>query len=136
VTATPDRGGGHAAAGSFIPEARLVPRLVCAGGAIVSALLVFTEFGTWCRAAEPGVMWTRDVAVALKTFIWMVVFLGLTTLFGYLAALLLFVPAFLFYVARAKPRTVIVYGLALAGVIGALPSLVPVDRPIGLLNTP
>jgi len=59
----------------------------------------------------------------------------LTTLFGYVAAQLLFVPAFLLYVARAKPRTVIVYGLALAIVITALPSLVPIDLPIGLINT-
>ena len=121
-------------AGSFSPEARLVPRLVCAGGAIVAALLVFTEFRTWRRAAKPGVTWTRDVGVALKTFMWMVAFLGLITLFGYVAALLLFVPAFLLYVARAKPRTVIVYGLSLAIVIAALPSLVPIDLPRGLIT--
>jgi putative tricarboxylic transport membrane protein len=126
---------GFLAAGSFSPEARLVPRLVCAGGAIVSALLVFAEFRTWRRAAKPGVTWTRDVGVAQKTFIWMVAFLSVITLFGYLAALLLFVPAFLLYVARAKPRTVIIYGLALAIVIAALPSLVPVDLPIGLITT-
>jgi len=126
---------GFLAAGSFSPEARLVPRLVCAGGAIVAALLVFTELRTWRRTAEPGVTWTRDVGVALKTFVWMVAFLGLTTLFGYVAALLLFVPAFLLYVARAKPRIVIVYGLALAIVIAALPSLIPIGLPIGLVNT-
>jgi putative tricarboxylic transport membrane protein len=126
---------GFLAAGSFSPEARLVPRLICAGGAIVAALLVLTEFRTWRRITEPGVTWTRDVGVALKTFVWMVGFLGLTTLFGYVAALLLFVPAFLLYVARAKPRTAIVYGLALAFVIAALPSLVPIDLPTGLIDT-
>jgi putative tricarboxylic transport membrane protein len=39
------------------------------------------------------------------------------------------------YVARAKPRIVIVYGLALAIVIAALPSLIPIGLPIGLVNT-
>jgi putative tricarboxylic transport membrane protein len=39
------------------------------------------------------------------------------------------------YVARAKPRTVIVYGLSLAIVIAALPSVVPIELPIGLVNT-
>jgi putative tricarboxylic transport membrane protein len=126
---------GFFAAGSFSIEARLVPRLVCAGGAVLAALLVFTEFRIWRRITEPGVTWSRDVGVALKTFVWMVGFLGLTTLFGYVAALLLFVPAFLLYVARAKPRTVIVYGLSLAIVIAALPSVVPIELPIGLVNT-
>ena len=126
---------GFLAAGSFSIEARLVPRLICTGGAVLAALLVFTEFRTWRRTTDPGLTWTRDVGVALNTFVWMVGFLGLTTLFGYVAAQLLFVPAFLLYVARAKPRTVIVYGLALAIVITALPSLVPIDLPIGLINT-
>jgi putative tricarboxylic transport membrane protein len=125
---------GFAAAGSYSPEARLVPRLVCAGGAIVSALLVSMEFRAWRRAAQRGITWTPDVGFALRTFVWMAAFLGLVTLFGYLAALLLFVPAFLLYVARAKPRTVIIYGLAMAIVIALLPSLVPVDLPTGVLT--
>ena len=77
---------------SFSPEARLVPRLVCAGGAILTIVLLVTELRSWRKRSSPSVTWTPDVAVAMRTFIWMAAFLALVTLGGYLGALLIFVP--------------------------------------------
>ena len=86
--------------------------------------------------AEPRTETRREfVLVALRMFAWMVAFLVLVTIGGYLAALLLFIPAFLLFVARARPRTVIIYTLVTALFVLALPALIHIDLPVGLLGT-
>jgi putative tricarboxylic transport membrane protein len=72
--------------------------------------------------------------IAGRTFAAMAVFLVLVALGGYLAATLVFVPVFLLYAARTKPRTAVVYTLVLGLVLLALPSLLPVDLPMGWLQ--
>lgn len=128
--------GAWVAAGSFSPEARLVPRLICAGGVLVAGWLLAREVhrhrGTPAAAgAEPGI--TPEVKVAAGTFAWMASFLVLVVLGGYVAALLVFLPAFLLWVARARPRTVVVYTLVAAVLVAGLPSLLPIDLPVGIL---
>jgi uncharacterized membrane protein len=76
----------------------------------------------------------RDLAIAGRTFAAMAAFLVLVVLGGYLAATLVFVPTFLLYAARARARTAIVYTLVLGVVLLALPSLLPVDLPTGILQ--
>ena len=76
----------------------------------------------------------RDLAVAGRTFAAMGVFLVLVGLFGYLAATLVFVPVGLLYAARTTPRTAVVYTLVLGLVLLSLPSLLPVELPMGLLQ--
>ena len=66
-------------------------------------------------------------------FAWMIAFLVLVAIGGYLAALLLFIPAFLLFVARARPRTVIIYTVVTALLVLALPALIHIDLPVGLL---
>lgn len=76
----------------------------------------------------------RDIAVAARTFASMAAFLVLVAFAGYLAAALIFTPMFLLYTARAKPRTVIIYTLVLGAVLLSLPSLLPVELPLGILQ--
>src|SRR5688500_20012411 len=76
-------------ASSFSPDARLVPRLLCAGGVVVAGWLLATEIREWRRTGAKSVRWTPDVGVALKTFGWMAAFLLLVALGGYLAAVLI-----------------------------------------------
>jgi putative tricarboxylic transport membrane protein len=76
----------------------------------------------------------HDLRIAARTFAAMAVFLGLAMVGGYLAATLVFTPAFLLYAARVRPRTAIVYTLVLGAVLLTLPSLLPVDLPMGLLQ--
>jgi putative tricarboxylic transport membrane protein len=123
---------GFIVASSFSPDARLVPRLLCGGGVVVAGWLLATEVRDRLRAGA-GVRWTPDVGVALRTFGWMGAFLLLVALGGYLAAMLIWVPAFLLFVSRARPRTVIAYTLAASVLVAVLPSLLPVDLPAGLL---
>ena len=93
-----------------------------------------TAEGTAVAVAEPRAETRREfVLVALRMFAWMIAFLVLVALGGYLAALLLFIPAFLLFVARARPRTVIIYTIVTALLILALPALIHIDLPVGLL---
>ena len=53
--------------------------------------------------AEPHTQTRREfVLVAMRMFAWMIAFLVLVAIGGYLAALLLFIPAFLLFVARDR----------------------------------
>ncbi|TDO30236.1 TctA family transporter [Kribbella sp. VKM Ac-2527] len=129
---------GFLTAGSFSAEARLVPRLICTLGLLVGAYLVWRELRRRTRRparqpAEEVPKLAPDVKVAARTFAWMATFLLLVTLGGYVAALLLFVPAFLLYVARARIRVVVVYTLVTAALVAVLPLLLPVHLPTGIL---
>ncbi|MDR6174704.1 putative tricarboxylic transport membrane protein [Nocardioides zeae] len=125
--------GAWIVSGSFSEEARLMPRLVATGGLVLGLVLLAQELRTRSRGRRgPG--WTPDVTTAVRTFLLMCVFLGLVVVVGYLAAVLLFVPGFLLYVARAGTRTTILYPLILGVVLLVLPSVLPVDLPTGLLQ--
>ena len=63
----------------------------------------------------------------------MAAFLVLVVAGGYLAAALVFMPLFLLYTARARPRTAVVYTLVLGIVLLSLPSLLPGRPAQGLL---
>ncbi|WP_347038419.1 hypothetical protein AAHB37_18130 [Glutamicibacter halophytocola] len=80
-----------------------------------------------------GPKWTSEAAFAPRTFAWMGGFLVLTALLGYLAAISIFLPAFLLIVARAKLKTTIIYTAVFFALMLALPSLLPIDLPQGLL---
>lgn len=123
---------GFVTASSFSPDAALVPRLLCGGGIVVAGWLLTTEVRQRLRGGL-GVRWTPDVGVALRTFAWMGAFLVLVALGGYLAAMLIWVPAFLLFVSRARSRTTIIYSLAASVLVATLPTLLPVDLPVGLL---
>jgi hypothetical protein len=149
--------------GSFSDEARLMPRLVATCGLLAALVLVWQEVKVRRTAAgqhvpEPSdepvgtggstLLATRvepvvdqrtsvrahDLRIAARTFTAMAAFLVLVMLGGYLAATLVFTPAFLLYAARARLRTTIVYTVVLGLVLLSLPSLLPVDLPMGLLQ--
>jgi putative tricarboxylic transport membrane protein len=87
--------------------------------------------------AEPHTETRREfVLIALRIFAWVIAFLVLVAIGGYLAALLLFIPAFLLFVARAQPRSVIIYTVVTALLVLALPALIHIDLPVGLLAAP
>lgn len=118
---------------SFSPGAQLMPRLVTIGGLLVCLVRIAQELRARRAAGRPPV-WTPDVRTALQTFVGMAVFLVLVMLTGYLAAVLLFIPAVLLYVARARPKVVVIYSAVFALVVLALPSLLPVDLPTSIFG--
>lgn len=147
--------------GSFSEEARLMPRLVSVLGLLAALVLTVQELhpgrkddqtagteaadqvlgsggaGVLARV-EPSVdrvlARRHDLLIAGRTFAAMAGFLVMVTFGGYLAATLVFTPLFLLYAARARVRTAIVYTLVLGLVLLVLPSLLPVDLPLGVLQ--
>lgn len=118
----------------FSPEARLLPQLVCLAGVLISGALLAQELKgrrSWIRAgsAQRDTVWT-----AIRTFALMIGFLAMVTVIGYLAAALVFVPAYLLFIARARTRTTVIYGLVLGAFLLILPSLIPVDLPSGIFG--
>lgn len=118
----------------FSPEASLLPRLIGIGGLVMAIVLTVQEV-----RRRPG--WTpfgddeyRAVRTAGRTLASMCVFLVLAWVLGYLVATLLFVPAYLLFVARARPKTTVIYTLVLGAFLLALPSLIPVDLPTGIIG--
>ncbi|MCW2133125.1 tripartite tricarboxylate transporter permease [Arthrobacter sp. VKM Ac-2550] len=85
-------------------------------------------------SAGQGPGWTKEAGFAFKTFGWMAGFLILIGILGYLVAVMIFVPAFLLIVARAKTKTTIIYTAVLYVVLLALPTLLPIDLPQGWLS--
>ena len=149
--------------GSFSAEAALMPRLVAVGGLAAALILTWQELrarrqvtrrDTVDDSLEPtggsgatmvaarvdhavdarALTRRHDLVIAMRTFVAMAGFLVLVMLGGYLAATLVFTPVFLLYAARTRPRTAIIYTLVLGAVLLALPSLLPVDLPMGLLQ--
>lgn len=156
-------GGALWVSGSFSEEARLMPRLVAVCGLVAALILTWQEARVRRQGAgrrsmeevlEPAggsgatVLATRvepvvdtaaltrhhDLVIAARTFAAMAAFLVLVMVGGYLAATLVFTPVFLLYAARTRPRTAIIYTLVLGLVLLALPSLLPVDLPLGALQ--
>ncbi len=99
----------------------------------MNTVSVITDLGDDIAALDvPDPHRTRH---AFVTFAWMAGFLILSALVGYLAAAMIFVPAFLLLQARAKVKTTIIYTAAIFVFLVLLPSLLPVDLPQGLLNS-
>lgn len=146
--------------GSFSEEAQLMPRLVSVCGLVAAGTLLWQERRSARPrppvAAEPEPLPSsgstmvasrvdtavdarvearrHDLVIAGRTFAAMAAFLVLVALGGYLAATLVFVPVFLLYAARTRPRTAVVYTLVLGLVLLSLPSLLPVELPMGWLQ--
>jgi putative tricarboxylic transport membrane protein len=120
---------------AFSPEARLVPQLISTGGLIFSAIMLASEIRSRLQSKERRPGWTLDAGFALKTFLWMIGFLTLIAIFGYLIAVTIFIPAFLLLVARARLKVTVIYTLVFFVILVALPSLLPIDLPQGWLNT-
>ena len=118
----------------FSPEARLMPQLITIVGIAMSVATAGRRDPHPASRADNGSVAAGVVRTAFIAFAWMAGFLVLAGILGYLAALLLIVPAFLMIIARAKLRTVIIYAVVLAVAVAVLPSLLPVDLPAGLLG--
>jgi hypothetical protein len=148
--------------GSFSEEARLMPRLVAGCGLVAAVVLTWQEVRSRVdrshpapvedvpepagggstalatrareRSDAPALARHHDLVVAARTFAAMAGFLVLVMVGGYLAATLVFTPVFLLYASRTRPRTAIIYTLVLGIVLLSLPTLLPVDLPLGALQ--
>jgi putative tricarboxylic transport membrane protein len=109
-----------------------MPRVVTTAGIALAALLLAREL-RHLRSNLAGRSWSAEIAGALRTFAWIAGFIVLLRLVGFVPALLVFTSAFLLFVAGMRPRRAVVYTLAAASVALALPWLLPIALPDGLI---
>jgi hypothetical protein len=122
----------------FPPAARLLPNVITVIGAGLSlaALVVdLRALRTEDRISDDdAARWRiviRTVAVAL---VWLLAFVVLTYIFGALVATAIYVPVFLWRVAHASWRTLVIYPVIVVAALWAAQEYVEIILPIGYIN--
>ena len=105
---------------------------LCLAGLMLYAVAVAFPFLDFIVGGRTWTMSLPTLPGSLEAYgLWQ---LALVMVVGYLAAVLVFVPAYLLFIARARAKTTVIYTLVLGAALLALPSLIPVDLPTGLLG--
>jgi hypothetical protein len=126
------------AAQSFSPEARLVPALVTAIGALLAVSVLVVEVRKARRRVTPappeGTDWRQEVRWVAHAFAWLVGFVVLVYVLGLLLAAVVFVPVFLWRVAEMRPRSIVIYTVSVVVVLITLEQVADIALPIGYLT--
>jgi putative tricarboxylic transport membrane protein len=126
------------AAQSFSPEARLVPALVTAIGALLAVSVLVVEVRKARRRVTPAppedTDWRQEVRWVAHAFAWLVGFVVLVYVLGLLLAAVVFVPVFLWRVAEMRPRSIVIYTVSVVVVLIILEQAADIALPIGYLT--
>jgi TctA family transporter len=125
--------GALVASQEFSPRAALMPQVIGAVGLLLSVALLVREFRQRGVAAP-----ARNLREQLKNvgiaFAWLVLFVVLVYLVGTLLAALVFVPVFLWVVARMAPVKIAIYTVLLLLALWVLHHYAEIALPIGLFT--
>ncbi|GAA2181999.1 tripartite tricarboxylate transporter permease [Leucobacter tardus] len=132
---SPEAPDGIDAAASDTPASSSPNTLASTGGTRVAATQVLapSDVKESPSSARRWPMLTPMVRASGRTFVWMTAFVILVTFFGYVPALLVFLPAFLLFVARTRPKTATIYTAVMVTVIAVTPIFLPIHLPGGML---
>jgi putative tricarboxylic transport membrane protein len=122
----------------FGKEARLLPNLACGAGIALSLLLLVRELPAFRRrgdgeAAAWAPAWPPEIRATLGAFAWLVLFLVLLYLLGFVGAAAVFLPLFLWRAARLRARLTALYTVIVVLLLLVLHATSVVDLPTGLL---
>lgn len=122
----------------FVAQARLVPSLVSAIGAVLSLAVVAVELrharDGAARSDEERAEWRAEVRAVAHAFVWLVGFVMLVYLLGALLAALVFVPLFLWRVAEMRPVRILIYTVAVIAALVLLEQAADIALPVGYLT--
>ncbi|HEX2297674.1 MAG TPA: tripartite tricarboxylate transporter permease, partial [Pseudonocardiaceae bacterium] len=127
------------AAQDYSEKARLVPTLVCAIGALLSATLLAVQAHAWRRSAPEGestTAWRQEVRWVAHAFAWLVAFVVLAYVLGAALAALVYVPVFLWKVAELRTRSIAVYTVGVLAALLLLQHFADIALPVGYLTPP
>lgn len=130
---------GLVAAQDYSEKARLVPTLVCAIGALLSATLLAVQAHAWRRSAPEGASpaaWRQEVRWVAHAFAWLVAFVVLAYVLGAALAAVVFVPVFLWRVAELRTRSIAVYTVGVLAALLLLQHFADIALPVGYLTPP
>jgi TctA family transporter len=117
----------------FDPAARLLPLLVTIPGVLVSLAQVVLDGRRLGRRQEAPAAEREPVRSALSAFAWMALFVLLLWLFGLYVAAAIFIPLFLFGMARMRWVGVATYTMAVLVALSGLTWLFGLTWPHGLI---
>lgn len=119
---------------TFPGDSALLPRLIGAVGTPLALLYTVLEIRK--LRATRGDPEARGVAPhpGLRSFLWMLLLLGLIWVFGWIIAALIFVPVLLLLVARSSKRTALLYTGGMIVVLLAFGYILGIDLNSGLLT--
>jgi putative tricarboxylic transport membrane protein len=122
----------------FAPTARLLPAIATTIGAGLSLASLILDIRRLKRdgplVGEERARWRKLLADTGKSFLWLLVFVVLTYIFGVIVAIAVYVPVFLWRVAKAKWWTLIVYPAVIIAVLLVAQRFVGVYLPVGYIN--
>ena len=126
-------GGALVQSQGFSPRAALMPQVIGAVGLLLAIALLVREIRH--RRSLPQ---ARDLTGVLKNvgiaFAWLVLFVVLVYFLGTILAALLFVPVFLWAVARMAPLKIAIYTVMLLLALWVLHQYAEIALPIGLFT--
>ncbi|AXG14261.1 tripartite tricarboxylate transporter permease [Intrasporangium calvum] len=119
---------------SFSTRAALMPTAVGIVGLLLSLAMLIREIQVHRRAgsvSEGKLAVLRNVGAA---FLWITLFVVLVYLLGTMLAALVFVPVFLWFVAKMSPWRILVYTAVLLAVLWVLHRFAEIVLPVGIFT--
>ena len=117
----------------YPPRARLMPTLVASIGAVLTALLVTREAIAAYRRRRGAPSWSPEVNQTAIAFGWLLLLIVLVNFLGFIVGALIFVPIFLWRVARLKALGLTAYTAVTIGVLIVAYTLGNIDMPAGTM---
>lgn len=115
----------------FSTRAAVMPRVIGIVGLLLSIALLVTEIRQKSRMTRPANLGSllKNVGIA---FCWLILFVVLVYFVGTLLATAIFVPVFLWVVARMAPLKILIYVVCLLAALWALHHYAEILLPVGL----
>ena len=123
---------------SFSDAARLLPNIASSLGVVLSIAAVAADVRQLRRegpldGAELSA-WNNQLRIAGLSTLWLVLFIALTYGVGLVACVAIYIPLFLWKVANARWRTIVLYTMAVIGVLLLMREFLGVVLPFGYIN--
>lgn len=122
---------------SFSPAARLLPNIVTVLGALLALAAFIVDLRRLRKDGPLGpdevASWREQLRIAMLSALWLLAFVALTYVFGFIIAVAIYIPIFLWRVANARWRTMVFYPIIVVAVLLALQRFADVALPNGYI---
>ncbi|WP_104176946.1 tripartite tricarboxylate transporter permease [Cryobacterium sp. Y50] len=130
--------GAFILAQDFAEAAQLMPNVITVLGAALSLAGFLVDLRKWKKegpaseAAAAG--WRHTMRVIAMSILWLLAFVVLIYIFGVVVATAIYVPLFLWRVARARVRALIIYPIVVVAILLVAQQYVGIVLPNGYMN--
>lgn len=122
----------------FALAARLLPNVVTVIGATLSLASFFVEWRKFKREGRPSedmtTSWRQLLRVTTISALWLIAFVALTYVFGLIVASAIYIPLFLWRVAKPKWWTLIIYPVVIVALLVLAEQYAELTEPVGYIN--